>query len=62
MTAPPDASDRNDPLRSTAIVQPAEYGTLTADVVNIGSGMGGSALAWARQHGRRYSQSPVRAA
>lgn len=47
MTAPPSVSDSNDPLRSTAIVHPADRDALTADVVIIGSGMGGSTLAWA---------------
>ena len=47
MTAPPSVSDSSDPLRSTAIVHPTDRDALTADVVIIGSGMGGSTLAWA---------------
>jgi len=40
-------SDSNDPSWSTAIVQTVDRDTVTADVVIIGSGMGGSTLAWA---------------
>lgn len=39
--------DAYPPLREGAVVDPGDKDTLTADVVIIGSGMGGSTLAWA---------------
>ncbi|OBA82149.1 dehydrogenase [Mycobacterium sp. 1164966.3] len=47
MTVAPGGSDGTEPLPSTAIVRPADSDTFAADVVIIGSGMGGSTVAWA---------------
>jgi choline dehydrogenase-like flavoprotein len=44
---PSMAPDQYPPLRPGAVVEPSEGETLTADVVIIGSGMGGGTLAWA---------------
>ena len=44
---PSQSSDKYPPLRPGAVVDPAEAATLSADVVIIGSGMGGGTLAWA---------------
>lgn len=40
------AADTYEPLRSGALVEVGEADTLSADVVIVGSGMGGSTLAW----------------
>ncbi len=42
-----DQIDAYSPLREGAVVDVGDSDTVTADVVVVGSGMGGSTLAWA---------------
>lgn len=42
-----DTIDPYDPLREGAVIEVGDSDTVTADVVVVGSGMGGSTLAWA---------------